>query len=62
MVVKLGLTTDLVNFEGRFPVAGDLRVPVFREDQLLGIIEVLRKVVLKQTTETGEFNKRFRRR
>jgi hypothetical protein len=59
MIAKLGLTTPLVLFEGRFPVAGELRVPILREEQLTGVIETIRKVVLGQTTETGELNKQF---
>ncbi len=59
MVSKLGLTSPLVTFEGSFPVSGQLTVPIIREERLLGIIETIRKVVLDQTTETGEFNKLF---
>jgi hypothetical protein len=58
MIAKMGLTRALVNFEGHFPVSGDLRVPIIREEYVLGLIETLRKVVLEQATETGEFNKR----
>jgi hypothetical protein len=57
MIAKMGLTSSLVNFEGHFPVSGDLRVPVIREEHVLGIIETLRKVVLEQVTETGEFHR-----
>ena len=57
MIAKMGLTRALVNFEGHFPVSGDLRVPVIREEHVLGMIETLRKVVLEQVTETGEFHK-----
>ena len=59
MIAKMGLTRALVNFEGHFPVSGDLRVPVIREEHVLGMIETLRKVVPEQVTETGQFNKRF---
>jgi hypothetical protein len=59
MIAKMGLTRALVNFEGHFPVSGDLRVPIIREEYVLGLIETLRKVVLEQATETGKFNKRF---
>jgi hypothetical protein len=59
MIAKMGLTRALVNFEGHFPVSGDLRVPIIREEHVLGMIETLRKVVLEQVTETGQFNKRF---
>jgi hypothetical protein len=58
MIAKLGLTRALVNFEGHFPVSGDLQVPIIREQHVLGIIETIRKVVLEQVTETGKFNKR----
>ena len=59
LIAKMGLTRALVNFEGHFPVSGDLRVPIIREEHVLGMIETLRKVVLEQVTETGQFNKRF---
>ena len=59
MVSKMALTSPLVTFEGSFPVSGQLTVPIIREERLLGIIETIRKVVLAQTTETGEFNKLF---
>ena len=59
MIAKMGLTRALVNFEGHFPVSGDLRVPVIQEEHVLGMIETLRKVVPEQVTETGQFNKRF---
>jgi hypothetical protein len=58
MIAKMGLTRALVNFEGHFPVSGDLRVPIIREEHVLGMIETLRKVVLEQATERGKFNKR----
>jgi hypothetical protein len=58
MIAKMGLTRGLVNFEGHFPVSGDLQVPKIREEYALGMIETIRKVVLEQVTETGEFNKR----
>ena len=59
MIARLGLTDPLVHFDPSFPVSGQLTVPIIREDRLLGIIETIRKVVLDQTTETGEFNKLF---
>ena len=59
MVSKMGLTSPLVTFDPSFPVSGQLTVPIIREERLLGIIETIRKVVLGQTTETGEFNKLF---
>jgi hypothetical protein len=59
MVSKMTLTTPLVQFEGSFPVSGQLTVPIVREERLLGIIETIRKVVLGQHTETGEFNMLF---
>ena len=59
MVSKLGLTAPLVQFEASFPVSGQLVVPIIREAHLLGTIETIRKVVLGQTTETGEFNRLF---
>ncbi len=59
MVSRLALTAPLVQFEASFPVSGQLIVPIIREAHLLGIIETIRKVVLDQTTETGEFNKMF---
>jgi hypothetical protein len=58
MIAKMGLTRALVNFEGHFPVSGDLQIPIIREHHVLGIIETIRKVVLEQVTETGKFNKR----
>ena len=59
MVSRMGLTSPLVAFDPSFPISGQLTVPIIREDRLLGIIETIRKVVLDQTTETGEFNKLF---
>ena len=59
MVSKLALTAPLVQFEASFPVSGQLVVPIIREAHLLGTIETIRKVVLGQTTEAGEFNKLF---
>ena len=59
MVSRLALTAPLVQFEASFPVSGQLIVPIIREAHLLGVIETIRKVVLDQTTETGEFNRLF---
>jgi hypothetical protein len=59
MVSRMGLTSPLVAFDPSFPISGQLTVPIIREDRLLGIIETIRKVVLDQTTETGEFNRLF---
>ena len=40
-------------------VGSTIIVPIIREAHLLGVIETIRKVVLDQTTETGEFNRLF---
>jgi hypothetical protein len=54
MVSRLGLTSELVQFEASFPVGGQLQVPPTREDHLMGVIETLRTIVLGSVTEVAE--------
>jgi hypothetical protein len=54
MVSRLGLTSELVQFEASFPVGGQLQVPPTREEHLLGVIETLRTIVLGSVTEVAE--------
>jgi hypothetical protein len=51
MVSRLKLTQDKVQFDNNFPVAGILQVPKTREDQVLGITVLLRKMFLDDTPE-----------
>jgi hypothetical protein len=51
MVSHLKLTQDKVQFDNNFSVGGVLQVPQTREDHVLGITALLRKVFLDDTPE-----------
>jgi hypothetical protein len=51
MMSKLRLTNEKIQFDSVFPVAGILQVPKTREDQVLGITVLLRKMFLDDTPE-----------
>jgi hypothetical protein len=51
MFSDLRLTDEKVQFTSNFPVSGNLQVPKTREDQILGITALLRKMFLEDTPE-----------
>jgi hypothetical protein len=51
MVSDLRLTDGTVQFSSNFPVGGNLQVPQTREDTVLGITALLRKMFLDDTSE-----------
>ena len=51
MFSDLRLTDEKVQFTSNFPVSGNLQVPKTREDQILGITALLRKMFLEDAPE-----------
>jgi hypothetical protein len=51
MVSHLKLTQDKVQFANNFPVGGNLQLPQTREDTVLGVTALLRKMFLDDTPE-----------